>query len=87
VAVTALCSSVIEKYVTLSCTDGGVDSAFSMEPGELKMMILGINDSNPAIGGPNVWGTDAEEECVRLQPSLRFERDLPAASILDLTNF
>lgn len=87
VAATALGASVIEKHVTLSRADGGVDSAFSMEPGELKQMVLDINDANEAIGDPNIWRTDAEEESVRLRPSLRFERDLPAGSVLDLTNF
>jgi sialic acid synthase SpsE len=58
-----------------------------MEPSELKQMILDINDANAAIGDPNVWRTDAEEESVRLRPSLRFERDLPAGTILDPTNF
>lgn len=87
VAATALGASVIEKHVTLSRADGGVDSAFSMEPGELKQMILDINDANASIGDPNVWRTDAEEESVRLRPSLRFEYDLPAGSVLDLTNF
>ena len=86
-AATALGASVIEKHVTLSRADGGVDSAFSMEPGELKQMMLDINDANAAIGDPNIWRTDAEEESVRLRPSLRFERDLPAGSVLDLTNF
>jgi len=87
VAATALGASVIEKHVTLHRADGGVDSAFSMEPGELKQMILDINDASAAVGDPNTWRTDAEEESVRLRPSLRFEHDLPIGSVLDSTNF
>ena len=87
VAATALGASVIEKHVTLTRADGGVDSAFSMEPGELKQMILDINDANAAIGEPNVWRTDAEEESVRLRPSLRFEHDLPVGTILKASDF
>lgn len=78
VAATALGASVIEKHVTLSRADGGVDSTFSMEPAELAKMILDINDAKAAIGDPNSWRTDAEQESVRLRPSLRYDRDLMA---------
>jgi pseudaminic acid synthase len=87
VAATALGASVIEKHVTLSRADGGVDSAFSMEPAELKQMILDINDARMAIGDANAWRTDAEQESVRLRPSLRFDGDLENGTVLDATNF
>jgi pseudaminic acid synthase len=87
VAATALGASVIEKHVTLSRADGGVDSAFSMEPAELEQMILDINDARKAIGYANAWRTDAEQESVRLRPSLRFDGDLANGTVLDATNF
>lgn len=87
VAAAALGASVIEKHVTLSRADGGVDSAFSMEPAELEQMILDINDAHSAIGEPNAWKTDAEKESVRLRPSLRFDRDLPAGTVLSASDF
>ncbi len=87
VAATALGASMIEKHVTLSRDDGGVDSAFSMEPAELKQMVLDINDANSAIGDPNAWRTDVEEESVRLRPSLRFDRDLPEGTVLKESDF
>ncbi len=87
VAATALGATVIEKHVTLSRDDGGVDSAFSMEPAELAQMILDINDAQAAIGDPNAWRTDSEQESVRLRPSLRFDGDLTIGTVLDATNF
>ena len=87
VAATALGASVIEKHVTLSRADGGVDSAFSMEPAELEQMISDINDAKAAIGDANVWRTEAEQESVRLRPSLRFDGDLTKGTVLDATSF
>jgi N-acetylneuraminate synthase len=87
VAATALGASVIEKHVTLSRADGGVDSAFSMEPAELKQMILDINDASDAIGDANAWRSEAEQESVRLRPSLRFDGDLANGTVLDATKF
>ena len=87
VAATALGASVIEKHVTLSRADGGVDSAFSMEPAELEQMISDINDAKAAIGDANVWRTEAEQESVRLRPSLRFDGDLTKGTVLEATSF
>jgi N-acetylneuraminate synthase len=87
VAATALGASVIEKHVTLNRADGGVDSAFSMEPSELEQMILDINDARAAIGDANAWRTDAEQESFRLRPSLRFDGDLKKGTVLNATNF
>jgi len=87
VAATALGASVIEKHVTLSRADGGVDSAFSMEPGELKQMILDINDASWAIGRPDAWRTEAENESVRLRPSLRYDLNLEPGEIILETSF
>ena len=87
VAATALGASVIEKHVTLSRADGGVDSAFSMEPDELKHMILDINDASWAIGRPDAWRTEVENESLRLRPSLRYDLNLEPGEIILETSF
>jgi sialic acid synthase SpsE len=39
VASVALGAAVIEKHFTLSGADGGVDSAFFMEPDEMRALV------------------------------------------------
>ena len=46
----ALGGRVVEKHLTLSRADGGVDSAFSMEPHEFKKMVDDIRIIEKALG-------------------------------------
>lgn len=50
VAAAAMGAKVIEKHFTLSRTDGGADSAFSMEPDEFKKMVDEIRIVEKAMG-------------------------------------
>lgn len=50
VASVALGASVIEKHFTISRADGGVDSAFSMEPNEMKMLVEESEKAYNALG-------------------------------------
>ncbi len=70
VAAAALGATVIEKHVTLRRTDGGVDSAFSLEPEELKQLVDECDAATRALGSASRWATDAENESLRLRPSL-----------------
>jgi pseudaminic acid synthase len=78
VAATALGASVIEKHVTLRRDDGGVDSAFSLEPDELRAMVAACDEASRALGSPSVWSTTAENESLRLRPSLYVTRPVAA---------
>ncbi|WP_292794848.1 pseudaminic acid synthase [Microbacterium sp. UBA6633] len=70
IAATALGAAVIEKHVTLRRSDGGVDSAFSLEPEELRLLVEGCDAAARALGAAHVWTTGAEAESLRLRPSL-----------------
>jgi pseudaminic acid synthase len=70
VAATALGATVIEKHVTLARADGGVDSAFSLEPHELAQLVVECDAATRALGSADVWATTAENESLRLRPSL-----------------
>lgn len=72
VASVALGASVIEKHFTLSRADGGVDSAFSMEPAEMKKLVEDSRNAALSLGSVKYGPTDAEK------PSLKFRRSLYA---------
>jgi pseudaminic acid synthase len=50
IAAVALGAKIVEKHVTLKRADGGPDSAFSLEPEELKSMVTAIRNTEKAIG-------------------------------------
>jgi N-acetylneuraminate synthase len=78
VAAAALGASVIEKHVTLSRSDGGVDSAFSLEPAELAQLVEACDMAVRALGSADAWATTAENESLRLRPSLYVSTDVTA---------
>jgi pseudaminic acid synthase len=82
VAAAALGATVIEKHVTLARADGGVDSAFSLEPHELAQLVTEVDAAVRALGSASVWATSAETESLRLRPSLYVSRDVNAGELI-----
>jgi len=56
----ALGAQVIEKHFTLSRGDGGVDSAFSMEPQEMKQLVVEACRVTQAIGSVTYQLSESE---------------------------
>jgi len=81
VAAAALGATVIEKHVTLRRADGGVDSAFSLEPEELKQLVDECDAAVRALGSASEWASSAENESLRLRPSLYISADVKAGDV------
>jgi N-acetylneuraminate synthase len=86
IAAVTLGASMIEKHVTISRLAGGVDSAFSMEPDEFKLLIESCNDASVAVGRPDAWRTESESDSLRLRPSLRVVRNVLAGETVSKEN-
>jgi pseudaminic acid synthase len=76
----------IEKHLTLRRSDGGADSAFSMEPSEFQNLVSEGKDAFQALGDKNWAIQDSEKESRRLRRSLYIVKDVKAGEILTTEN-
>jgi len=86
VAAVALGATVIEKHFTLRRADGGVDSAFSMEPDEFAQLVIESRRAWEARGVIRYGPTDAERKSLAYRRSLYIVTDLPAGATLTNEN-
>ncbi|MFZ3018227.1 MAG: pseudaminic acid synthase [Gallionella sp.] len=82
VASVALGASVIEKHFTLSRADGGVDSAFSMEPAEMTQLVVESDRAWQALGRISYGPTQAEKKSLQYRRSLYVVQDIKAGDVL-----
>ncbi|AOX03976.1 pseudaminic acid synthase [Moorena producens PAL-8-15-08-1] len=86
VASVALGATFIEKHFTLSRADGGVDSAFSMEPQEMQQLVIESERAWQALGKVNYGATEAEKKSLVFRRSLYIAEDMQAGDILTPKN-
>ena len=86
VAAVAMGAVLIEKHFTLRRADGGVDSAFSLEPGEFLQLRVETERAWQALGQVTYGGTAAEEKSRAFRRSLYIARDVKAGETLDSSN-
>ncbi|MDB9760426.1 pseudaminic acid synthase [Pelagibacteraceae bacterium] len=63
-------ATIIEKHFTMDKKDGGVDSSFSIDPNELKLLVKESKKVWQSLGQVQYGPTDSEK------PSLQFRRSI-----------
>jgi N-acetylneuraminate synthase len=86
VAAVTLGAVVIEKHFTLSRADGGVDSAFSLEPAEMASLVIETERAWQSIGSIKYGPTEAEKKSLVFRRSIYLSADMKAGEILSTEN-
>ena len=86
VASVALGVTVIEKHFTLNRADGGVDSAFSMEPDEMHVLVTETERAWQALGKISYGPTEKEKKPLIFRRSLYIVQDMKKGDILTREN-
>jgi pseudaminic acid synthase len=82
VAAIAFGASVIEKHFTLARADGGVDSAFSLEPAEMAALCVEAERAWQALGKVKFGASVAEQQSLLYRRSLYVVRSVAAGQCL-----
>jgi N-acetylneuraminate synthase len=86
VASVVLGASVIEKHFTLRRADGGVDSAFSMEPEEMAALVRESERAWQSVGQVKYGASKEDEKSKVFRRSLYIVEDLKAGDVLTRSN-
>jgi pseudaminic acid synthase len=78
IAAVAYGAVLIEKHFTLDRADGGVDSAFSLDQAELRLLVTESERAWQALGTTAIGPTAAEKESQRFRRSLYVVADVRA---------
>ena len=78
VAAVAMGACVIEKHFCLSRAEPGPDSAFSLEPDELRAMVAAVHTAEKALGRAAYGASDAERASQVFRRSLFVVKDVKA---------
>lgn len=86
VAAVALGATVIEKHVTLRRADGGVDSAFSLEPHEVRALVEESERARLSLGQVHYGASSAEKASLKYRRSLYVVADIRAGEVFSDAN-
>jgi len=86
VAAIALGATVVEKHFTLSRADGGVDSAFSLEPAELAALVSETERAWHALGEVRYGPTEAEKKSLIFRRSIYVAQDIAEGDVFTEAN-
>lgn len=77
---------MIEKHMTLRRSDGGADSAFSMEPEEFRQMCVGVRQVEKALGKVTFELSEKQAREREHTRSLFVAEDIKAGDVFTATN-
>lgn len=77
---------IIEKHLTLKRDDGGVDSGFSMEPDEMKLLVGEAVIAWEALGRKHYGPTTSEIQTIKTRRSLYIAEDMESGDVLTRKN-
>ena len=86
VAAVAHGATVIEKHFTLNRADGGVDSAFSMEPIEMKQLVIETERAWQSLGKVKYGTSDVEKGSLTFRRSLYIAEDMKKGDVFNEHN-
>ena len=86
VAAVGLGATVVEKHFTLQRADGGVYSAFSMEPQEMAQLVIETERAWQALGKVQTGPTEKEKASLVFRRSLYVVADVKAGEKLTPAN-
>jgi len=86
VASVALGACLMEKHFTLSRADGGVDAAFSMEPDEMRQLVIETERAWQALGKISYRPGEQESKSLKFRRSLYIAEDMVAGEVLTPEN-
>ena len=85
-AAVACGACIIEKHLTLSRELPSPDSAFSLEPNELKQVVRAVHTAHAALGTARYGPSDQESPGLRLRRSLFAVEEISAGEPFTITN-
>lgn len=83
---TALGACVIEKHLTLSREDGGVDSSFSLTPQEFSMLVRESANAFDALGKISYGPTEKEKKSIVYRRSVYVSKNIRKGEVLTKEN-
>lgn len=86
VSAVALGATVIEKHFCLSRAEGGVDSAFSLEPDELKALVTETERAWQSLGKIQYGIQETEKKSLAFKRSVYVVKDIKAGEIFTQEN-
>jgi N-acetylneuraminate synthase len=86
VASVAVGATIIEKHFTLDRSEGGVDSAFSMEPHEMKLLVEETERAWKSLGSIAFGPSEKEKKSLQFRRTLYIVKDMEEGEVFSEDN-